>query len=229
MALIELQGVEKVYRMGQGRVTALGGVDLTVDEGEFTAVMGPSGSGKSTLLHIIGCLDRPTAGSYRFMGREVGGLSETELARLRNRQFGFVFQRFFLLPRYRVWENVALPLAYAGVDRRRRRERAWELLHRVGLEGREEHFPNQLSGGQQQRVAIARALANGPAVLLADEPTGNLDSVTSAEILALFATLHRQGHTILLVTHDPAVAQQAQRVVHIRDGRIRQDERREAR
>ncbi|PZN12738.1 MAG: macrolide ABC transporter ATP-binding protein [Bacillota bacterium] len=226
MALIQLKGVEKIYRMGQGLVRALAGVDLTVEEGEFTAVMGPSGSGKSTLLHIIGCLDRPTAGSYRFMGREVAGLSETELARLRNRQFGFVFQRFFLLPRYRAWENVALPMAYAGVGRRERRERAWELLRRVGLEGREEHFPNQLSGGQQQRVAIARALANRPAVLLADEPTGNLDSASGAEILALFEDLHREGSTILLVTHDPAVAQRARRIVHIQDGRIWRDERR---
>ncbi|MFS8640595.1 MAG: ABC transporter ATP-binding protein [Symbiobacteriaceae bacterium] len=224
--MIQLKGVEKIYRMGQGLVRALAGVDLTVEEGEFTAVMGPSGSGKSTLLHIIGCLDRPTAGSYRFMGREVAGLSETELARLRNRQFGFVFQRFFLLPRYRAWENVALPMAYAGVGRRERRERAWELLRRVGLEGREEHFPNQLSGGQQQRVAIARALANRPAVLLADEPTGNLDSASGAEILALFEDLHREGSTILLVTHDPAVAQRARRIVHIQDGRIWRDERR---
>ncbi|WPD18615.1 ABC transporter ATP-binding protein [Thermaerobacter composti] len=226
MALIELKGVEKVYRMGQGLVRALDGVDLTVEEGEFTAVMGPSGSGKSTLMHIIGCLDRPTAGSYRFMGREVAGLGETELARLRNRQFGFVFQRFFLLPRYRAWENVALPMAYAGVGRRERRERAWELLRRVGLEGREEHFPNQLSGGQQQRVAIARALANRPAVLLADEPTGNLDTASGAEILALFETLHRQGSTILLVTHDRAVAERARRILHLRDGRIWRDERR---
>ena len=226
MALIELKGVEKVYRMGQGLVRALDGVDLTVEEGEFTAVMGPSGSGKSTLMHIIGCLDRPTAGSYRFMGREVAGLGETELARLRNRQFGFVFQRFFLLPRYRAWENVALPMAYAGVGRRERRERARELLRRVGLEGREEHFPNQLSGGQQQRVAIARALANRPAVLLADEPTGNLDTASGAEILALFETLHRQGSTILLVTHDRAVAERARRILHLRDGRIWRDERR---
>ncbi|QZA34232.1 ABC transporter ATP-binding protein [Hydrogenibacillus sp. N12] len=225
--MIELKGVEKVYRMGQGLVRALDGVDLTVEEGEFTAVMGPSGSGKSTLMHIIGCLDRPTAGSYRFMGREVAGLGDGEMARLRNRQFGFVFQRFFLLPRYRAWENVALPMAYAGVGRQERRRRAWELLRRVGLEGREEHFPNQLSGGEQQRVAIARALANRPAVLLADEPTGNLDSASGAEILALFEALHREGATILLVTHDRAVGERARRILHIRDGRIWRDERRE--
>ncbi|HEY8414422.1 MAG TPA: ABC transporter ATP-binding protein [Thermaerobacter sp.] len=227
MALIELDGVEKVYRMGRGLVRALDGVDLTVEEGEFTAVMGPSGSGKSTLMHIIGCLDRPTAGSYRFKGREVAGLGDGEMARLRNQDFGFVFQRFFLLPRYRAWENVALPMAYAGVGRHERRRRAWELLRRVGLEGREEHFPNQLSGGEQQRVAIARALANRPTVLLADEPTGNLDSASGAEILALFESLHREGATILLVTHDRAVAERARRILHIRDGRIWRDERRE--
>jgi putative ABC transport system ATP-binding protein len=198
-------------------------VDLEVARGEFVAVMGASGSGKSTFLHLLGCLDRPSHGSYRFAGRDVAGLSADELATLRNREVGFVFQSFNLVPRTSALENVELPLVYGGVAPGEQRKRALAALRSVGLEGREHHVPSQLSGGQQQRVAIARALVNGPSLLLADEPTGNLDSRTSREILALFQRLHRQGLTTLLVTHEPDVAAHAGRVVTFRDGRIVSD------
>jgi putative ABC transport system ATP-binding protein len=204
---------------------ALDGVDLDVERGEFVAVMGASGSGKSTLLHVLGCLDRPDGGGYHLAGRDVAELSADEQASLRNREIGFVFQSFNLVPRTSALENVELPLVYGGVPPREQRERARAALRSVGLEGREQHLPSQLSGGQQQRVAIARALVNGPSLLLADEPTGNLDSRTSREILALFQRLHRSGLTIVMVTHEADVAAHAGRVVTFRDGRILSDVR----
>ncbi len=223
-ALIELDDVHKVYRTDAGDVPALRGVTLRIDPGEFVAVVGASGSGKSTLMNLLGFLDRPTRGIYRFEGREVSRLGRTALAHLRNRKLGFVFQGFNLLQRQSAAANVELPLVYGGVSPRERRARALELLKLVGLSDRAGHTPNQLSGGQQQRVAIARALVNRPQVLLADEPTGNLDSVTGAEILKEFRRLNReQGQTILLVTHDPSIAAVADRLVTVRDGRIASD------
>jgi putative ABC transport system ATP-binding protein len=223
-AIIELRDVHKVYHTGAGAVPALRGVSLEVCPGEFVAIVGTSGSGKSTLLNILGCLDQSTAGTYRFDGADVGRLSRRARARLRNGKLGFVFQGFNLLKRHTAVENVALPLIYAGLGPRQRRARALELLTLVGLADRAGHLPNQLSGGQQQRVAIARALANRPEVLLADEPTGNLDSQTGAEILGEFRRLNQvHGQTILLVTHDPAIASCADRVVTVRDGRIAAD------
>jgi putative ABC transport system ATP-binding protein len=219
--LIELSAVHKTYATDGGDVRALRGVTLTVEDGEFVALVGPSGSGKSTLMHLLGLLDRPTSGTYRFEGEDVSRLSRTALSALRNRKIGFVFQGSHLLPRQTAWENVAMPLLYAGLPARERKRRALELLARVGLTDRAHHRPNQLSGGQQQRVAIARALVNRPRLLLADEPTGNLDSATGAEILAEFQRLHRDGGlTVVLVTHDPTVAQTAERVVTLRDGQI---------
>ncbi|GLV48496.1 ABC transporter ATP-binding protein [Thermus sp. LT1-2-5] len=224
--LLELKGVKKVYRMGEVAFPALKGVDLGVGEGEMLAIMGPSGSGKSTLLHILGLLDRPTEGEYRLLGRPTQDLSETERAYLRNRFVGFVFQAFFLLPRLTALENVEVPMAYAGIPPRERRRRALELLERVGLLDKAHSLPNQLSGGQRQRVAIARALALRPPLLLADEPTGALDTKTGEEILALFQELNREGTTVILVTHEPTVAEKTQRVVRVRDGEIVADERR---
>jgi putative ABC transport system ATP-binding protein len=222
--LIELHHVRKTYAAAGVAVDALRGVSLTVAAGEFVALTGPSGSGKSTLMHLLGLLDHPTAGTYRFEGRDAGRLSRTALAGLRNEKIGFVFQTFHLLPRQTAWENVTMPLLYAGVGPRQRRRRALELLQSVGLADRAGHRPNQLSGGQQQRVAIARALANRPRLLLADEPTGNLDSATGADILAEFRRLHAAGdHTVILVTHDPEVARAADRVVALRDGLIASD------
>jgi putative ABC transport system ATP-binding protein len=222
--LIELDDVHKVYRTEAGDVPALRGVTLRIDPGEFVAVVGASGSGKSTLMNLLGFLDRPTRGTYRFEGRDVSRLGRTALAHLRNRKLGFVFQGFNLLQRQSAAENVELPLVYGGVSPRERRARALELLKLVGLSDRAGHTPNQLSGGQQQRVAIARALVNRPQVLLADEPTGNLDSVTGAEILKEIRRLNReQGQTILLVTHDPSIAAVADRLVTVRDGRIASD------
>jgi len=224
--LLELRDIHKTFATGGGAVRALRGLSLTVEAGEFVALVGPSGSGKSTLMHLIGLLDRPTSGTYLFEGDDVSRSSRSALAALRNRRIGFVFQGFHLLPRQTAWENVTMPLLYAGVPARERRRRALDLLTRVGLADRANHRPNQLSGGQQQRVAIARAMVNTPRLLLADEPTGNLDTTTGAEIMAEFDRLHRaDGQTILLVTHDPAVAQAAQRVVTIRDGLIVSDTR----
>jgi putative ABC transport system ATP-binding protein len=222
--LIDLEDVSKVYSTGAVEVHALRGVSLTVRAGEFLALVGSSGSGKSTLLNILGFLDRPTSGVYRFEGQDVGRLSRRERALLRNHKLGFVFQGFNLLKRHTAAENVALPLLYAGVPPRQRRGRALELLSLVGLADRAAHQPNQLSGGQQQRVAIARALVNHPQVILADEPTGNLDSQTGAEILAEFRRLNAEyGQTIILVTHDASIAATAARVVTVRDGRIASD------
>jgi putative ABC transport system ATP-binding protein len=223
-ALIELDSVCKVYANGDVSVPALRGVSLTVQRGEFIALVGPSGSGKSTLMNILGCLDTPTSGTYRFDGQEVGLLGRTALARLRNEKLGFVFQGFNLLKRHSAIENVELPLLYAGISAQQRRERARALLETVHLGDRLHHHPSQLSGGQQQRVAIARALVNRPQVLLADEPTGNLDSVTGVEILAEFRRLNaEQGQTIILVTHDPSIAACAPRLVTIKDGLVASD------
>jgi putative ABC transport system ATP-binding protein len=219
--LIQAVGLTKVYRMGRVEVPALRGVDLEVAAGEFVAIMGPSGSGKSTLMHILGCLDRPSGGEYWLDGRDVSRLSGRELARVRNHKVGFVFQTFNLMPRLRVDENVALPLKYrGGIGRRERRERARRLLERLGLADRVAHRPDELSGGQRQRVAIARALVGEPAILMADEPTGNLDSRSGAEVMATLKELHAAGHTVMLVTHDPNVAAHAQRIIEVADGRI---------
>jgi putative ABC transport system ATP-binding protein len=223
---VALDNVGKVYDTGEVKVPALRGVSLTVSPGEFVAIVGASGSGKSTLMNVIGCLDRPTTGTYRFDGEDVSRLDRVALAHVRNRKLGFVFQGFNLLRRQSAVENVELPLLYAGASPRERRRRALEVLNLVGLAHRAGHTPNQLSGGQQQRVAIARALVTGPQLLLADEPTGNLDTQTSAEILAEFDRLSREhGQTIILVTHEHDVAAHAGRVVTVRDGRIASDER----
>jgi putative ABC transport system ATP-binding protein len=225
-SLIELDGVQRFYATGDVEVRALDGVSLKIASGEFVAVMGPSGSGKSTLMNILGCLDRPTGGRYMLAGREVSRLSKTDLADVRSQTLGFVFQNFNLLPRTSALENVELPLMYQGVRSKERRARATESLGHVGLASRAGHTPNQLSGGQQQRVAIARALVTRPRVILADEPTGNLDSRTSLEVMALFQELGRQGITIILVTHEPEVAEFASRVVVVKDGHVLSDERR---
>jgi putative ABC transport system ATP-binding protein len=222
-ALIQLREVTKVYRMGDVELAALRGISLEIAEGEFTAVMGASGSGKSTLMNLLGCLDRPTAGTYQLDGTAIASLSNDELARLRNQTLGFVFQNFNLLSRTTALENVELPLLYSGVSAAERHARARESLVRVGLGDRLDHHPNQMSGGQQPRVAIARALVNRPRVILADEPTGNLDSRTSIDVMALFQELGRTGITVLLVTHEPDIASYATRVVVMRDGLIRSD------
>ncbi|KAF0135171.1 MAG: putative ABC transport system ATP-binding protein [Xanthobacteraceae bacterium] len=225
MPLIATTDLARHYTLGDQVVTALAGVSVAVEEGEFVAVMGPSGSGKSTFMNLVGCLDRPTAGRYVLDGEEVSAMSADALADVRNRKIGFVFQQFNLLDRQDALANVALPMVYAGVSRRERRRRAEESLAKVGLAERVHHLPTQLSGGQQQRVAIARALVNSPKVLLADEPTGALDSRTSLEIMALFQDLNRQGMTVLVVTHEPDVASFAGRVVRFRDGRVLSDTR----
>ncbi len=225
--VIEIQGLTKVYSMGEVEVRALAGVDLLVDEGEFIAVMGPSGSGKSTLMNILGCLDRPTDGSYKLDGIDVSTLDRDERAVIRNAKIGFVFQSFNLLARTSAVENVELPLIYGdlGWSREQRHKAAMDALLRVGLKGREHNHPSQLSGGQQQRVAIARALVTDPAMLLADEPTGNLDSRTSEEIMGIFQSLNDSGKTVVLITHEPDIAQHAKRVVTVRDGVIQHDEK----
>jgi putative ABC transport system ATP-binding protein len=224
-AIIETQGLVKNYRLGPQVVHALRSVSVSIDPGDFVAVMGPSGSGKSTFMNVLGCLDTPTAGRYLLDGEDVAGLSRDALARIRNAKIGFVFQQFNLLPRTTALENVELPLLYAGVATRERHERARSRLAAVGLGDREHHHPSQLSGGQQQRVAIARALVNDPAVVLADEPTGNLDTRTSIEILALLQGLNREGLTIVLVTHEPDIATYASRILVFRDGRLMSDQR----
>jgi putative ABC transport system ATP-binding protein len=224
-AIIVTEGLTKDYHLGPHTVHALRGVSVTIERGEFIAVMGPSGSGKSTFMNLLGCLDTPTAGDYVLDGEHVGGLSADDLARIRNARIGFVFQQFNLLPRTTALENVELPLLYAGHSARERRARARARLAAVGLADREAHHPSQLSGGQQQRVAIARALVNDPAVILADEPTGNLDTRTSVEVLALLQRLNREGLTIVLVTHELDIAAYASRSLTFRDGRLRSDER----
>jgi len=218
--IIRTQGLTKVYGANGTAVHALRGIDFTVAKGEFVALIGPSGSGKSTLMAILGCLDAPTEGTYELDGHPVHGLSGGELARIRNGKIGFVFQSYNLLPKASIVRNVELPMLYAGLSRKERRERALALLEKVGIADKADKLPAALSGGQKQRVAVARALANEPALLLADEPTGALDSRTGAEVLDLFRELHHQGHTLLLVTHDPSIAAQAQRKVEIRDGLI---------
>ena len=225
-ALIELRAVEKTYRMGDVTVPALRGVDLTIAEGEFVAVMGASGSGKSTLMNVLGCLDRPTRGHYRLAGHEISTLSRDQLATIRNRLLGFVFQNFNLLSRTSALENVELPLLYANVAGAERTRRARAALERVGLGTRLHHHPSQLSGGQQQRVAIARALVGEPRLVLADEPTGNLDSATSVEVMRLLQALGRSGITVVLVTHEPDIAEFAARVITMRDGEVLSDQRR---
>ena len=214
----QMTGITKSYWMGDEWSPVLRGIDLTIQEGEFLSVLGPSGSGKSTLMNIIGCLDTPTSGEYILHGRRVDDLEPDELARIRNREIGFIFQSFQLLPRQDALSNVELPLVYAGMPRQQRRERAAEMLRRVGLENKMDHLPNQLSGGQQQRVAIARALAPTPAILLADEPTGALDQKTGHQVMDLFHELHDEGRTIIMITHDRHIAQNASRLVRILDG-----------
>lgn len=228
MALIALREVHKRYQLGEVPVHALRGIDLTIDRGEFVAVMGTSGSGKSTLMNILGCLDTPSGGEYRLAGHDVSRLSRDQLARVRNRLLGFVFQSFNLLSRTSALDNVELPLLYANIPARERHARARAALQRVGLGARLDHFPNQLSGGQQQRVAIARALVSEPQLILADEPTGNLDSETSRDIMQLLQTLGNSGITVVLVTHEPDIAQHAARVITLRDGQLRSDIRQTA-
>jgi putative ABC transport system ATP-binding protein len=224
MALIELQGIERVYDMGAEKVHALNGVDLEIERGEYVAIMGSSGSGKSTLMNLLGCLDTPSAGSYHLNGVAVETLDDSALATIRNKEIGFVFQTFNLLARTDALRNVELPLIYAGLPRGERRERARQALEQVGLGDRAHHQPNELSGGQRQRVAIARALVNSPSILLADEPTGNLDSATSQEIMELFDRLHAAGNTVILVTHEPDIAEHSHRRIVLRDGKVVTDQ-----
>lgn len=221
--LIGLRDVYKVYQMGSEEVRALDGITVDVQRNEYVAVMGPSGSGKSTLMNVVGCLDSPTQGTYFLNGQNVSDMDDTELAAVRNREIGFVFQSFNLLPRTSCVQNVELPLIYAGTTRRERKERAREALEKVGLGDRLDHTPSELSGGQRQRVAVARALVSRPAIILADEPTGNLDSTTSAEIMQLLEELYLQGNTIVLVTHEDDIAAHARRLIRLRDGRIEAD------
>ena len=224
MPLIQLRGIEKTYVMGNQTVRALAGVDLDVEAGEYVAIMGPSGSGKSTMMNILGCLDTPTKGSYVLNGLDVSTMRDDDLARVRNREIGFIFQTFNLLPRVDCLANVELPLVYAGLPKAERQARASRALESVGLGDRQHHKPNELSGGQRQRVAVARALVTNPSILLADEPTGNLDTKTSLEIMQLFERLHAAGNTILVVTHEEDIAQHARRIVRLRDGVVERDE-----
>ena len=223
--IIRTDALTKTYQMGTELIRALQGVSFSVSANEYVALMGPSGSGKSTLMNLLGCLDTPTSGSYELSGQRVDRMADAELAEVRNAQIGFVFQTFNLMPRLSAQDNVALPLVYAGESRRRRAERAADMLEAVGLGDRMHHKPNELSGGQRQRVAVARALINNPSIILADEPTGNLDTKTSIEIMALFDDIHARGNTVILVTHEPDIAEYAHRVVRMRDGVIESDER----
>jgi putative ABC transport system ATP-binding protein len=222
--LIQIKGLTKWYKIGEEVVKALNGVNLTIAKNEYVALMGPSGSGKSTLMNILGCLDTPSSGSYTLNGPDVAGLTDNQLAEIRNKEIGFVFQTFNLLPRYSALENVALPLVYAGIPKDERTRRAQEALTNVGLGDRMLHKPNELSGGQRQRVAVARALVNKPSIILADEPTGNLDTKTSHEIMALFHEIHQRGNTIIVVTHEEDIARHAYRIVRMRDGIVESDE-----
>jgi putative ABC transport system ATP-binding protein len=221
--MIVVSDLARHYTMGPTTVKAVDGISFTIQAGEFVAIVGPSGSGKSSLMNIIGCLDSPTSGSYRLAGEETANLKKDQLAEIRSRRIGFVFQSFNLLPRESALENVELPMIYQGVNRKIRRERSLAMLKKVSLEGREHHLPSELSGGQRQRVAIARALAGEPSIILADEPTGALDTKTGVEIMGLFHALHRDGVTLILVTHDPKVARQAERVIQVEDGRVLAD------
>lgn len=225
MNIINIEHIAKIYQVGMEEVHALADVSLRIDKNEYVAIMGPSGSGKSTLMNILGCLDTPTKGLYDFTGANVSEMDDNELATIRNRQIGFVFQTFNLLPRSDALHNVELPLIYAGVGKEERRERAFNSLDKVGLADRVDHKPNELSGGQRQRVAIARALVTDPSIILADEPTGNLDSKTGEDIMALFDYLHKQGNTIILVTHEEEIAEHAERIIRLRDGLIERDEK----
>ena len=224
MSLISVKNIFKIYQLGNQTVNALDGLDLLIEKNEYLALMGPSGSGKSTLMNILGCLDVPTKGTYVLNKNNVSQLSDNELAVIRNKEIGFVFQTFNLMPRLTALENVALPLIYAGKSKAERNERAKEVLENVGLGDRVRHKPNELSGGQRQRVAIARALVNKPSIILADEPTGNLDSKTSYEIMHIFSEIHKQGNTVILVTHEEDIALYAKRIVRLRDGKVEKDE-----
>lgn len=227
LPVIDIKNMTKTYIMGQTQVRALQGVDLRIETNEYVALMGPSGSGKSTLMNLLGCLDTPTRGKYELDGKDVSKMDDTELANIRNEKIGFVFQTFNLLPRQSTLENVALPLVYAGISRKEREARAHAVLESVGLGDRTDHKPNELSGGQRQRVAIARALVNNPAIILADEPTGNLDTKTSIEIMEIFEEIHNNGNTVIIVTHEPDIAEHAHRIVRLRDGVVESDIRNE--
>lgn len=226
-ALIEIKDLSKIYQMGTERVEALKTVSLDIDKNEFVALMGPSGSGKSTLMNLLGCLDTPTSGAYSLNNNDVSQMADSDLAEVRNKEIGFVFQTFNLLPRLSALDNVALPLVYSGDSRKTRNEKAEHALGMVGLGDRLTHKPNELSGGQRQRVAIARALVNNPSIILADEPTGNLDTKTSIEIMSIFERIHKMGNTVILVTHEPDIAQHAHRIIRLRDGLVESDEKNE--
>ncbi|WP_339755685.1 ABC transporter ATP-binding protein [uncultured Winogradskyella sp.] len=221
--VIEIRNIIRDFKLGQEIVHVLKGIDLDIKRGEYVAIMGPSGSGKSTLMNLLGCLDTPTAGSYKLNGNDVSQMSDDELAEIRNTEIGFVFQTFNLLPRTTALENVALPMIYAGASKKQRQERATEVLDNVGLADRMDHKPNQLSGGQRQRVAVGRALVNKPSIILADEPTGNLDSKTGMEIMGLFDDIHKAGNTVIMVTHEEEVAAHAHRIIRLRDGIVESD------
>lgn len=221
--IIRIEGIRKIYKLGNQQVRALDGVDITIHENEYVAIMGPSGSGKSTMMNILGCLDTPTEGVYMLNGTDVSRMDDSQLADVRNREIGFVFQSFNLLPKYTAIENVALPLIYAGITRQEREERARKALEEVGLQQRMEHKPAELSGGQRQRVAVARALINRPSIILADEPTGNLDTKTSIEVMNLFEQIYNNGNTVIVVTHEEDIALHARRIIRLRDGKIESD------
>ncbi|HAJ32383.1 MAG TPA: macrolide ABC transporter ATP-binding protein [Candidatus Atribacteria bacterium] len=222
--MLEIKKIKKIYQMGKVKVEALRGVSFYIDKGEFVAIMGPSGSGKSTLMHIIGCLDQPTEGSFIIGGKDVSKLNDDRLAEIRNKRIGFVFQQFNLLSRTSILHNVEIPLIYAGQKSKQRRKLAMQVLESVGLGDRVKHKPNEISGGEKQRAAIARALVNDPLIILADEPTGNLDTKTGSEIMDIFDKLHQQGHTVIMVTHEAEIARYARRIIHLRDGLIEKDE-----